>query len=61
MRELAVVCFLMHDIGKTRTNSKLPLHFASLPHAFELESSRSLTQIKAIYVHIYNVCAIFNL
>lgn len=27
MRELAVVCFLVHDIGKTWTNSKLPLHF----------------------------------
>lgn len=27
MRELAIVCFLVHDIGKTWTNSKLPLHF----------------------------------
>lgn len=27
MRELAVVCYLLHDIGKTWTNSKLPLHF----------------------------------
>ena len=27
MRELAVVCFLVHDIGKTWTHSKLPFHF----------------------------------
>lgn len=26
-RELAVVCFLVHDIGKTWTHSKRPLHF----------------------------------
>jgi 3'-5' exoribonuclease len=27
MRELAIVYFLVHDIGKTWTNSKLPRHF----------------------------------